>query len=71
MKQKPEIIVKELFEPIVLRRKAGFLLFLKAFSWETNLWVMLGDFMIKNVKLGRESCIELKIDWVESKHGGR
>ena len=30
------IRVKELFGPIVLRRKAdGFLLFLKTFSWET------------------------------------
>ena len=37
----------------------GFLLFLKAFSWETetDLWVMLGDFMVKNAKLERETCI--------------
>ena len=34
------IRVNELFEPIVLRRKGdGCLLFLKAFSWETDLWV--------------------------------
>ena len=26
---------------------------LKAFSWETGLWVMLGDFKVKNAKLGR------------------
>ena len=36
--------VKELFEPLVLRRKAdGSLLFWKAFSWETDLWVTLGE----------------------------
>ena len=36
---------KELFEPIVLRRKGdGVLLFLKVFSWETDLWVTLVDF---------------------------
>ena len=34
-----------------------FLLFLKAFSWETDLWVMIGDFTLKNVKLGRKICI--------------
>ena len=29
---------------MVLRKKAdGFLLFLKAFSWETDFWVTLGD----------------------------
>ena len=34
------IRVKDLFEPIVLGRKAdGLLLFLKAFSWESDLWV--------------------------------
>ena len=42
------IRVKELLEPIVLERKGdGVLLFLKAFSWETDLWVTLGDFMVK------------------------
>ena len=25
----------------------GLLLFLKAFSWETDLWVKLGDFKVK------------------------
>ena len=53
--------VDELFEPIVLRKKKkkgyGFLLFLKAFSWETDLWVTLGDLTLKNTKLGREICI--------------
>ena len=52
------IRVKELFEPIVLRKKGdGLLLFLKAFSWETDLWVTLGDFTVKNAELGREICI--------------
>ena len=27
--------------------------------------------MVKNVKLGKEICIELKIDWVETKRGVR
>ena len=57
------VTVKELFEPIVLGGKGdGFLLFLKAFSWETDLWVKLGDFAVKNAELGREICIKLKID---------
>ena len=58
------IRVKELFEPIVLPKKKGdgFLLFLKAFSWEIDFWVKLGDFAVKNTKLGREICIYLKID---------
>ena len=58
------IRVKDLFEPIVLQKKKkkkkkgdGVLLFLKAFSWETDLWVTLGDFMVKNIALGREICI--------------
>ena len=29
------------------KKADGFLLFLKAFSWETDLWVTLGDFMVK------------------------
>ena len=56
------IRVKELFQPIVLRKKQtnkqtkndGFLLFLKVFSSETNLLVTLGDFTLKNAELGRE-----------------
>ena len=52
------IRVKELFEPIVLRKKGnGFLLFLKAFSWEIDLWVTLGDFM---VNLERKSLFNWK-----------
>ena len=57
------IRVKELFEPIVLRRKAdGVLLFyLQVFSWEleTDLWVTLGDFVVRQGKLGRKICINL------------
>ena len=58
------IRVKELFDPIVLRKKKGnrVLLFLKAFSWETDPRVTLGDFTVKNAKLGREICILPKID---------
>ena len=51
---------KELFEPIGLREKKadGFLSFLKAFCWETDLWVTLGDFTVKKkATLGREICI--------------
>ena len=51
------IRVKQLFEPVVLRRKPdGFLVFFKAFSQETDLWVTLGDFTVKKVKSGREIC---------------
>ena len=42
----------------MLRKKAdGFLLFLKAFSWETDLWVKLGDFTVKNANLVRKIFI--------------
>ena len=34
-----------------------FLLFLKTFSWETDFWVTLGDFTVKNKKIGSEICI--------------
>ena len=52
------IRVKKIFEPIVLRRKGDeFLLFLKAFASETDLRVTLGDFTVKNAKLGKEICI--------------
>ena len=44
-------MVKELFEPIVLRKKRPrVLLFLEVFSWETDLWVTLGDFAVKKRK---------------------
>ena len=46
------IRVKECFEPIVLQDKAdGFLLFVKAFSWATDLWVTVGAFTVKKRKL--------------------
>ena len=46
-----------------LRKKGdGFLLFFKAFSWETDLWVTLRDFTVKNAKLEMEIFIQLKID---------
>ena len=49
------IRVKELFKPIVLQKLGdGFLLFVKAFSWETDLWVTLGDFKVKDAKFGKE-----------------
>ena len=55
------IRVKELFEPLVLKQKKkkaeGFLLLLKAFSWETDFWVTVGNFTVKHVKLGIEICI--------------
>ena len=52
------IRIKEFFEPIVCEKKGdGFLLFLTAFSWETDLWETLSDFTVKNAKLGRDICI--------------
>ena len=46
-----------------MREKSdGFLFFLNAYSWETDLLVTLGEFTIKNAKLKREICIKLKID---------
>ena len=66
------IRIKELFEPIVLQKKKkkkgdGFLLFLKAFSWETDLWVTLGDFMVKIKKIGKGNLYltENKLSWNE------
>ena len=48
------IRVKELLEPVVLRKKGDrFLLFLKAFSWETDLWVTQGDLKLKIRKIGK------------------
>ena len=36
----------------------------KAFSWETNLWVMLGDFKIKIAELGRNMYLtENRLSW--------
>ena len=48
------IIVKELWKLIVLWRTGdGFLHFLKAFSWETDVWVTLGNFTVKHAKIGK------------------
>ena len=48
------IRVEELFEPTVLRKKRRrVFLFLKVFSWETDLWVTLGDFTVKKRKNGK------------------
>ena len=50
------ITVKDIFEPTVLRKKADeFLLFLKALSLETNLWVTQGDFTVKKCKIGKRN----------------
>ena len=58
------IRVKEFFEPIALRRKGdGFLLFLKAFSWVTNLWVTLGDFKVKKSKIEKGN-LYLTANWL-------
>ena len=44
--------------------------FFKSIFWrKPNVWVTLGDFTVKSVKLGREICIELKIENVETKCG--
>ena len=56
--QKPEIVFKYskriIWAYSFCRNKGdGFLSFLKAFSWETDLWVTLGYFTVKNAKLGR------------------
>ena len=57
------IRIKELFEPIVLWKEATnkFLHFLKAFSWETDLWVMLGDFTVKNANWAGKSVSNWKL----------
>ena len=49
------------------KKTDGFLLFLKAFSWETDLLVTQSDLTVKNSKLGKEICIQLKIYLVETK----
>ena len=50
-------------------RKKGdvFLLFSKAFSWETDLWVTLGDFTVKKRKIGKGNLYltENRISWNE------
>ena len=39
-----------------VKKKKKSRLFLKAFSWETNLLVTLGDFTVEKEKLWREIC---------------
>ena len=51
-----------------LLKKDLFLLPLKAFSWETDLWVGLGNLTVKNANFGMEICIWLKIDSGEIKY---
>ena len=72
------IRVKELFETIVLRKKKKkgdwLLLFLKAFSWETDLWVTLGDFTVKKTcKIGEGKLTENRLNrnemlWAADNH---
>ena len=69
------IRVKELFEPIVLRKQGdGFLLFLKAFSWKTDLWITLGDFTVKQREIGNRNLYLTENRFtglVETKYGVR
>ena len=44
--------LKQLFEPLVWRKGDGCLLSWKAFSWETDIWIMLGNFALKR-KIGK------------------
>ena len=47
----------QLEEIIICKQVTGFfLVFLKGFSWEINLWVTLGDFAVKELKFGKEIC---------------
>ena len=41
----------------------GLLLFIKAFSWDTDLWVMLGDFKGEKSKLGKRNVFNLNQTW--------
>ena len=59
------IRVKELFEPIVLRKKRRwvFALFKSIFLRNRSLSnITLGDFTVKDAKFGKEIFIQLKID---------
>ena len=67
--------VNELFEPIVsivlLRKGDGCLLFFKSIFWrKRSLSDAVGDFALKNAKLGREICNQ-KFDFVEKKFAVR
>ena len=54
------VSVKELLELIVLRKTMFFSFSFKAFSRETDLWVTLGDFMIKDANLEGKSVFHWK-----------
>ena len=59
-----------LFKKERKKKAIGLLLFLKASSWEADLWDLWESFTFKNnAKLGREICMLLKIDKVETKCG--
>ena len=45
------------------KQSDGFLLFLKAFSWETNLWVTLDAFTVKKRKIGKGN-LNLTENWL-------
>ena len=52
-------------EPVILQKKkkkmaTGFLLYLKAFSWEIDLWVTLGEFMVKKRQIGKKNPYLIK-----------
>ena len=48
--------VKELFETIVLREEKAIVFSLfKSISWETDLWVTLGDFYGKKPKIRKRN----------------
>ena len=48
------IRVKQLFDPIVCEnKKRRVFALLKAFSWETDLWLTLGDLTVKKHQIGK------------------
>ena len=55
------IRVIELLEPLVLSRKAdGIFALLKSIRWEINVWVTLGDYMIKTQNWENKSVLSRK-----------
>ena len=61
-----------IFGITVLRGKAdGFTALFKAFFWEINLWVALGDFALKTQKIGKGNLHLKKMDFVETKFAVR
>ena len=66
--------VKELFEPIVYSENTRpvFALFKSIFSWETDLWVTLGDFTVKKKRNWEgKSIFNWKSIVIETKYGVR